>query len=168
MLGYRQEVRWQVCLLTGFDNVLDAVSATLFGRNDRRCREQAPNGHGSARAVSKAAVAVAVCINVAFEGHYDKAAPSIKACRRCYDASTRAMELVRYAQPNAAAFRYKVPRSSKKIVAVEATEVIAVGKDQHQRTLLGVLEGIPKGNCYDLRIEICQQCRCISKKTIPP
>ena len=37
-------------------------------------------------------------------------------------------------------------------MAVEATEVVAVGKGEHQTTLLDVLQGIPKGNCYDLDI----------------
>ena len=38
-------------------------------------------------------------------------------------------------------------------MAVEATEVVAVGKGEHQRTLLDVLQGIPQGNCYDLNID---------------
>ena len=55
------------------------------------------NERGTARAISKAAIAVAVCVNVAFKRHYVDAAPSIKACRRCYLASTRALDLARYA-----------------------------------------------------------------------
>ena len=58
------------------------------------------------------------------------------------------MDLARYAYPNAAAFLTTDSRN-----AVEATEVVAVGKGEHQRTLLDVLQGIPQGNCYDLNID---------------
>ena len=111
------------------------------------CGKRASNEHGPARAVAKAAIAVAVCVNAAFIRHYVEGAPSIKACRRCYLASTRALDLVRYAYPNAGAF---LTTDSRK--AVEATEVVAIGKGEHQRTLLDVLQGIPRGSCYDLNI----------------
>ena len=67
-----------------------------------------------------------MCVNAAFIRHYVEGAPSIKACRRCYLASTRALDLVRYAYPNAGAF---LTTDSRK--AVEATEVVAIGKGEH-------------------------------------
>ena len=77
-----------------------------------------------------------MCTSRAFIPYYDPAAGSIKACRSCHEVASKALRLMRFAFPSAAAFKDSKHTGR---AAEERLTAIAIGSGLNRRTLRDTL-----------------------------